>query len=178
MKYCNRPENLKHVSIDQWHFYDKDSEYYEPTMEELGILPKDEVNLKEEVQDRLVKEWRVKHKQKMLKKLERKNILKQIDIKNHWYNTINDFDFDCAINNSRKYGKDYILDINLSESLDAKRKYNQALIYKVESLPFKRRIVDSKKILKFPKYDVSKNELYGSKYSFYVLWCHVFSNKR
>ena len=119
-----------------------------------------------------------KHKESLIKKISRKRIIKLEDSRSHWYNCIDDIEFNQVINNTRQFANEYITKVNGNETLPNKIKYNELLKIKVNSFEFKRRVIETKKLQRLPKYDPFKKELYGSAFTFYALWCHVFSNKR
>ena len=105
---------------------------------------------------------------------------RQIKIQNYspsWYDELPENEVINLIQRSRSIADEVINHMNKGQSLESMISYNEGLRARVKLYPIEVRLAPEEKKSKFPKYDEHTGQLFGSKYSFYRLWCHIFSTR-
>lgn len=162
--------------------YDQRTGEYIPTFEELGYTEQEVAREMNEEQTALFeKEYerrmalfqrKYETRRKMVRDL--KERVKKEQALKHWYATLNEEHImrliEESLNNSDEI-LDYFLD---NAKLESMQFYYSSLKKRVKVMRPNILPADLKKIKDFPKYDVGRDKLYGSRYSFMKIWSHVF----
>lgn len=162
--------------------YDSKTGQYIPTFEELGYtlaeVSKDrteaENRMFEEDYDRRMTLFQRKYEARRKELGSLKERVRNEQAEKHWYATLPEEHIKRLIEDSIINSEEILNYFIESSPLESMQHYYTSLKLRVKIMKPNILMADSKKVMTFPKYDIGRDKLFGSRYSFMKLWSHVF----
>ena len=168
--------------------FNKDSDTYVPSDDELGIskemqwemqTERDPIKLRhmEEVYSKKLAAWKAERKMKQISKKIKQKTNKELDLADHWYFSLPDDKKIELIERSRALSSNVFDKLLTLKREKWEMEYMMKLCRRVERFPISLKPAPVKKVKRFPTYNIATDKMNGSVYAYYRLWCHVFSAK-
>lgn len=163
--------------------YDAKTGVYIPTLEELGYTEQEvfkerseqDEQLFNQEYDRRTEKFQREYERKRKELKNRKTKIKLDSMEMHWYSRLTHSEVKELLEDCSVFADEILDDFISKAGLESMAFYYNSLKMRIKSTTPEILGADPKKLATFPKLDVGKNKLFGSKYSFLKLWAHVYS---
>lgn len=143
-----------------------DQEHYEMAMNEPYKL------------NSIIESWIENNNLKIAERKKEESRRLSLVAKSHWYNMESKEDIKQAIEKTRVLADEYLDKTIKQQKNERLYMYFADLQYRVKKGMFTLTKVHPNKLKRFPKYDPSTKEIFGSRTSIIKLWIHVFSLRK